>query len=809
MPAIKKRITAEYLAEQKGSEENGNADVNADLDAGDVLASTKVAAPASVKKKKEKSGGELNKLDGEILLEKRKRTIPPDELKLAAWLDMNFEKKPEVSLSSKQLYAFYTDMCQQDGGGVVEINLFNRMLREKLGKEFGLKEDSVYKGLLKEGKKIKKPTAKAHTLGLKLKDIIEEALKASGNPTKGVRFAWIKKYIATKYPAFQIELKPSLLRAALERGVGYKKLELVKGIGFCGFYRLPGPSEIDEEPSKEKKKKSEGEKEGDLGMKDEDTGDVENGDKAEEKEGIDEVKKKVVEGDDAEKSTEEKVEDDAEKTEKKRKQKAKPKKKLDYKGIDHSNPQRIEEVFPLALTYQSDPKEASFSKIKKYIEKYYRKTDIEEKLRRALEHGCESGKWDRVSGSGKSGSFQLLVDSFNPEETESMTDMVCSAIIACSEPKVASYLMIRKYISEYHPDFNIDAKPHKLKKAIERAIENKTLIQVSGLGMTGSFQLGEPFTPSPAILAWADEEDYSSDDDDEDARDVYVVRKTKSGRRAPVKRLEYRSEKKRGRPSASSFRGAKKSGAKAGRKPARKYADSDSEIEIDTGGSDAEEYTPRKTKSGRGRGPPAKVASRGGAAKPKGSASKSTGRSRPPKVATQSNKRGRPTSSKQQIKHEIESDENVDDEDEYVAQPTKSGRQTSKSQGKKSPAAKTGKGMPQSGRVTTGKTQKSYADDDEENYYEIEEEGPSPAKKAKKAEGKSAISKTPEKRKSGGGRAKWASEDDVTESTGRPARSASQSARKSMQESSVRDSDEEESEYVARPTASGRHAKKH
>lgn len=45
--------------------------------------------------------------------------------------------------------------------------------------------------------------------------------------------------------------------------------------------------------------------------------------------------------------------------------------------INHSEPQHIEEIFPLAMTYMSEPKEASTAKIKKYLEKYYGKTDIE------------------------------------------------------------------------------------------------------------------------------------------------------------------------------------------------------------------------------------------------------------------------------------------------------------------------------------------------------------------------------------------------------------------------------------------------
>ncbi|KAK7501378.1 hypothetical protein BaRGS_00007503 [Batillaria attramentaria] len=765
MPAIKKRITAEYLAEreQQRNEENGRTDADVEMEAEDApVPGPPEQKTSSPLKRKAPSGGgstgahQLKWLDGEVLLEKRKRTIPPAELKLATWLDLNFEKKPEVHLSPKSLYSFYTDMCQQEGGGVVEIHQFNKMLHDKFGKEFGLKEGSI-------------------------KDLIDEALKASGNPKKGMRFHWIKQYIAAKYPAFQIEHRPTVLRSALERRVAYGKVELVKGIGFCGYY-------LRNVCLQEAK----------------DSGDVENGEKTDDTTTDDDKKESIdIKTEDEEK---EKDAGDSEKPAKKKaKRKAKPKRKFGYKDIDHSNPQRLEDVFPLALTYMSEPKEASFSKIKKYLEKYYGKADIEERLKRTLENGCDIGMWDRLSGAGKSGSFQLQVDSFNPDHTESLTDMVCSAIIACAEPKVASYQLIKSYISEYHPDFNIDARPHKLKQAIMRAIQKNTLVQVSGLGMTGSFQLADPFTPSPAILAGNDE-DYSSEEEEEGgpSNEVYVVRKTKSGRRAPVERLAYSTEKKKGRLASSSRRGAAKSGRNAGRKSTPKYADSDSEesaeSEEEEEASDTEKYTPRKTKSGRGRGAqPAKSAPRGGSSKTKGNVSTPKGRGKPKKSAAQSNlgKRGRPANTKLPVK--VESD---DERDTYVPQPTKSGRANNKRPAKK-PVT------PTRGRMTN--TKKSYAEDadDEENFYEIEEAAPPPAKKGKqqKVAGKENVgktpAKTPQKQKARGNKAE--APDSLT-SAGRPPRSASKSARKSMKESAA--SDSEEDEYVARPTASGRGAKK-
>lgn len=43
--------------------------------------------------------------------------------------------------------------------------------------------------------------------------------------------------------------------------------------------------------------------------------------------------------------------------------------------VAHSEPQHIEDTFALAMTYNSEPKEASVAKIRKYIKDFY-KDDI-------------------------------------------------------------------------------------------------------------------------------------------------------------------------------------------------------------------------------------------------------------------------------------------------------------------------------------------------------------------------------------------------------------------------------------------------
>lgn len=80
----------------------------------------------------------------------------------------------------------------------------------------------------------------------------------------------------------------------------------------------------------------------------------------------------------------------------------------------HSDPDRVEDVFPLAITYQSDPKEASGSKIKSYISKFYRTEISNDRLKRTLDSGVDQGLWELTSGNAPTGTYHLLIDTFNP-----------------------------------------------------------------------------------------------------------------------------------------------------------------------------------------------------------------------------------------------------------------------------------------------------------------------------------------------------------------------------------------------------------
>ena len=84
----------------------------------------------------------------------------------------------------------------------------------------------------------------------------------------------------------------------------------------------------------------------------------------------------------------------------------------------HSDPKSVEDALPMAITYQSEPKEASGLKIKKYIDRFYH-TDINtERLKKALDNGVDKGLWERLRGTGIQGIYHLLTDTFMPSSSE-------------------------------------------------------------------------------------------------------------------------------------------------------------------------------------------------------------------------------------------------------------------------------------------------------------------------------------------------------------------------------------------------------
>lgn len=550
MPAIKlKKATQEYLAEK---EREAKRDAEQAAAAAAKTSKPEEPPPKAPPKPQAKPPAP------EIVTEKRKRTIPPQELRLTQWLEENIEKKDGITVSLPSLYECYTDMCQVEKALVVDVTDFNKHIKDKFGKTFGLTETSAYQGIVKEKKlSDKKPKVQGETLNLKMKDILMEVINEAGNPIKGIRFFTLKQLVASKYPALQVEIYPNKLLSALQRGMRFGQIRLVKGTGKCGYYRIPmeNEAELEEEERKrereeKKMKKEKKEKEKEEGKESSGEADEKSDDKAGETKPKSRGKKrKSAEMENDGKEGENKEEDGEGQKKKKKSKKHKKKKVIReiWVGTSHSDPKKIEDTFPLAITYMGDPKDASLSRIKKYLQDHYNDVDLE-KLKKALERGEDKGYWDRVSGSGGSGSFRLQIDEFDPANSESYEDKICQAIVAGHEPKQCSAQLIKQYVMDYHPEFNIDKKPHLFKKSLERAVSKNKIRQLSGIGASGTFQLVEAFYPSPAILAGeADEITQIEDIDDSADQETYIVRKTKSGRMGGLHTAKDSSTKQRRR----------------------------------------------------------------------------------------------------------------------------------------------------------------------------------------------------------------------------------------------------------------------
>lgn len=623
----------------------------------------------------------VNIFSAELMIGKRKRQLPPGEQHLKDWLGKHFEEKEELRVNISDAYDAYLQSCTETGAFAVEQGFMMRVMKEIFSSGIAVKEDSSIKEDIRQKKaKKKSDQVKAPSLQLKMKDIIEETLKEMENPMKGVSFRIIKQHIAGNYPALRLDIRPKKLKSALERGVYAGAIELVRGIGMAGIYRLPGPGKETVEKKKSHKKKSESENKENA-----DGNATENGeaDDTDEKGDGDAEAKHEHDG--------EKDEMDKDAKPKKSKNKKHKKKAAKPKVVVYSDPHRLEDIFAMAMTFQMEPKEASLTKIRNYILRYYKDNLTIDSLMRCMDTGEGKGFWARVSGQGGSGSFRLDIDEFDPTDDDDLTGQVVNAILACTEPKLSSSGVLKKYILDFHPEFHVAERPILFKKAIERSISRGYLRQLTGIGLTGTFQLTKPFTPSPAALQGKDTaSDYevSSDEAAEfeapnvsQFMDAYKPRPTKRHSRksaAGVARLEYEIHvpKKVHKGSGRKVAGRKTKGKKAASKKS-KYVDDSSEDESseeESEDSSSEEEapapTPRRTSTPVKKRTPAKAPAKSKAKSPAKGRGKPKARGGGGRSARG---RGKVTPVAKQKAEESASDasDEQDDEEEDVPAPKK------------------------------------------------------------------------------------------------------------------------------------------
>ncbi|XP_015412729.1 PREDICTED: heterochromatin protein 1-binding protein 3 isoform X2 [Myotis davidii] len=192
-------------------------------------------------------------------------------------------------------------------------------------------------------------------------------------------------------------------------------------------------------------------------------------------------------------------------------------------AVDPEPQVKLEDILPLAFTRLCEPKEASYSLIRKYVSQYYPKLRVDirpQLLKNALQRAVERGQLEQITGKGASGTFQLKKSGEKPLLGGSLMEYaILSAIAAMNEPKTCSTTALKKYVLENHPGTNSNYQMHLLKKTLQKCEKNGWMEQISGKGFSGTFQLCFPYYPSPGVLFPKKESDESQDEDEDEDED--------------------------------------------------------------------------------------------------------------------------------------------------------------------------------------------------------------------------------------------------------------------------------------------------
>ncbi|XP_063001476.1 heterochromatin protein 1-binding protein 3 isoform X2 [Elgaria multicarinata webbii] len=209
---------------------------------------------------------------------------------------------------------------------------------------------------------------------------------------------------------------------------------------------------------------------------------------------------------------------------------------------------KLQDVLPLAFTRLCEPKEASYSLIKKYVSQYYPKLKVDVRpqlLKNALQRAVEKGQLEQITGKGASGTFQLKKSGEKPLLGGSlMEDAILSAIAAMNEPKTCSTTALKKYVLEKHPGTNSSLQVHLLKRALQKCEKCGWMEQISGKGFSGTYQLCFPYYPSPGILfpekQKEDSEEEGEESEDEEEESSEEEEESEEEEPLPKKRMQKR-----------------------------------------------------------------------------------------------------------------------------------------------------------------------------------------------------------------------------------------------------------------------------
>ncbi|XP_020024238.1 heterochromatin protein 1-binding protein 3 isoform X3 [Castor canadensis] len=217
-------------------------------------------------------------------------------------------------------------------------------------------------------------------------------------------------------------------------------------------------------------------------------------------------------------------------------------------AVDPEPQVKLEDVLPLAFTRLCEPKEASYSLIRKYVSQYYPKLRVDirpQLLKNALQRAVERGQLEQITGKGASGTFQLKKSGEKPLLGGSLMEYaILSAIAAMNEPKTCSTTALKKYVLENHPGTNSNYQMHLLKKTLQKCEKNGWMEQISGKGFSGTFQLCFPYYPSPGVLFPKKEPDGSEDEDEDEDEDESSEEDSEDEEPPPKRRLQKKTPAK-------------------------------------------------------------------------------------------------------------------------------------------------------------------------------------------------------------------------------------------------------------------------
>ncbi|XP_017264402.1 heterochromatin protein 1-binding protein 3 isoform X2 [Kryptolebias marmoratus] len=157
---------------------------------------------------------------------------------------------------------------------------------------------------------------------------------------------------------------------------------------------------------------------------------------------------------------------------------------------------KMDSILIEAIMSSTDKAGISFQSLMKYILKKYPKMEVDKKkflIKKAMKKHVAKGTIKQLKGKGLSGRFAI---GKNPppskkgaQKQESLGDALPLIFTRLCEPKEASYTLIKKYLKQHFPNFNIENRPDVLKTALGKAVEKGHLEQVTGKGASGTFQL--------------------------------------------------------------------------------------------------------------------------------------------------------------------------------------------------------------------------------------------------------------------------------------------------------------------------------